>query len=722
MPLLVYRPSLFSQTAENLQFRLLCEELQHRVRRADNSGRPEVCLFVGNFNFTEKEFDAFLIKKNGILLIEFKNYGGKIIIDNNLWRGECEGQEFVVKGGAGGKTPYEQAKNNRNAFRRNLVECGALTEKQADKISSVVVFNHYCEIENNLKLNIRTWLNACDNSGFFGVAESIINSEMNLTAVQLKNLAERIVLDDRYIVDEFSDIDFLENIWNDEDELQKYSDKLEGIVKFPDEPDPIKADQEGELDYNPEQNPDIMIAPVLPPPEVPEVEEQATKPVVEAVPCDDVPKMLTNYVSLVQMSAMGNIPFFIYDCTQSLPSIDFDVDERYLIRVMADPTDTNANSLSSFIHKDVHIGLDCLYWTIGDKIETVKAVKKEAIPVRKSLELRQPSARLAPWLDSFIFKQLGATYDPRYNKFDYNDDLGEEEAKIYLGTYFPRSYAENFLIFENLFQNPRYRARIEAKQNLVAFSVGAGTGGDIIGLLTAIDKFIHPEIPVTVIALDVNVHSLAIQRQVVERYKSFSGRRITLQQFEERIVGEETLRKYADFAFPDKSIDYLLFSKVGCELHGRGVFAGNNVYRVMLDVFMGKVSEVGLISLLDVTTKADGEQFMPFIMNQGVNSFVASNPEYATLVPQSCCAHERECTVPCFFQQEIFVSHCKKTNDLSKICYRIVGHREMCETLLNVTGKRFVVNPAKIDAGTDEAYCRMSAGLIDDRDAFNVNN
>ena len=43
---------------------------------------------VGNFNFAEKEFDAFLIKKEGIVLIEFKNYGGKITVSNNEWKGE----------------------------------------------------------------------------------------------------------------------------------------------------------------------------------------------------------------------------------------------------------------------------------------------------------------------------------------------------------------------------------------------------------------------------------------------------------------------------------------------------------------------------------------------------------------------------------------------------------------------------------------------------------
>lgn len=723
MPLLVYRPTLFQQTAENLQFRLLCEELQRRVKSADERGREEVCLFVGNFNFSEKEFDAFLIKKNGILLIEFKNFGGEITIDNNQWKGNYEGHDFIIKGGSGGKTPLEQAKNNRHAFKRDLVACGALSEAQADKVSSVVVFNHDAKIQNNLRLNIRTWLNVCDNKGFFGIAESVVNSEMSFSAVQLKALADRIVLNEDYIVDEFSDMDFLENVWCDQEELQKYSDTLAGVINFPDEPDPIVADQNGVLDLNPEQNPEFTITPVPPPSIESQPEEINTEPVKEEpAPCDSVPDMVANYIKLVQIAAMGEIPFCIYDCTQSCPTVDFDIEEKYLVKVMTEATDVNAVKLAGFIHKDVHLGLDCLYWTVGEKINKINAVGVGSTPAPTILEFRNSTARLAPWLDSFIFKQLGASYDPRYSRFNYNDDLEEEEAKIYLGTYFPRSYAENFLIFENLLQNPRYRARIEAKQNLVVFSVGAGTGGDIVGLLTALDKFVRPEVSVTVIALDVNKHSLALQLQVVEKYKTFSERKISLQQFPERIVGVETLQKYAAGAFPDGSIDFLLFSKIGCELHGKGVFDKDNVYKVFLDTFATKISKDGILSLLDVTTKADEKEFMPLIMNQGVNEFVKFHREYSTLIPQSCCAYERECMSPCFFQQEIYVSHCKKSNDLSKICYRLIVHTEMSDAILTTREKRYIITPSKLESGASDAYCRMSAGCSNDRDAFNVNN
>lgn len=70
MPLLVYRPQLFQNTAENLQFRALCTELKRRidVQEKRKYGRKDLCIMVGNFNFAEKELDSFLIKRDGIVL------------------------------------------------------------------------------------------------------------------------------------------------------------------------------------------------------------------------------------------------------------------------------------------------------------------------------------------------------------------------------------------------------------------------------------------------------------------------------------------------------------------------------------------------------------------------------------------------------------------------------------------------------------------------------
>ena len=701
MPLLVFRPRLYDNTAENLQFRHLCEELKRRISISEQHNKPELCLFVGNFNFAEKEYDAFLIKRNGIILIEFKNYGGKITITNNAWKVEYEGQTGTIKGGSGNKTPLEQARLNRNAFIRNMVDSMTLTEDQAKKIASLVVFNHDSEIENNLRFNIQTWLNVCDNRSFYGTIESIVNKDFDFSANDLRRIADQIVLDEDYLVEEYSDMDFFET-WNNPILLNEYSQLLKGEIPFSPEPDPFMEIIEEEESTHISHDGDVN--------------DTFDRNLVES----NVSPIISLYVQQIMSSALPGATFTIQDCEEHKPKVEFDIDQKYLIRVTAEPTEENISNLSIFIRKNVFSDKDSMYWTFGDQISTIKAYVKEN-ESNQTHQARRTHTMLPPWLDSYIYNNLHALYDPRYKRFEFNDDLNEEEAKIYLGTYFPRSYAESFLIFDNLFSNTKYRTAIEQREKFVVFSIGSGSGGDIMGLLVAMDKHIKSEIPVSIISLDINPNSLELQKYVINRLKNISERKIELTQFTERITGRVTFDKYASNAFPDKAIDFLLFSKVGCELHAKGLFSDSNVYYDLLNSFKTKISEVGVVAMIDVTTKADGNEFMPTILNRGTSRFTATHHEFSTLLPISCNKFENNCSHPCFCQQEIYVSHCKKINDISKICYRIVAHTALCDKVLNYKDCKYIITPSKLSDMNPEAYCSYSLSNIEETDAFNIN-
>lgn len=75
--LLAFRVDNFNRTAEREQFRFLCQQL-----RARYEGSEDFCVLVGNYNIG-CELDALFIKKDAIISIEFKNYGGTIIANEN---------------------------------------------------------------------------------------------------------------------------------------------------------------------------------------------------------------------------------------------------------------------------------------------------------------------------------------------------------------------------------------------------------------------------------------------------------------------------------------------------------------------------------------------------------------------------------------------------------------------------------------------------------------
>ena len=74
MPLLVYRPRNFDQTHEREEFRNLCGLLKERY----GTSPDEMCIFIGNYNIGDVELDGIIIKDEGVAIVEFKDYGGKI--------------------------------------------------------------------------------------------------------------------------------------------------------------------------------------------------------------------------------------------------------------------------------------------------------------------------------------------------------------------------------------------------------------------------------------------------------------------------------------------------------------------------------------------------------------------------------------------------------------------------------------------------------------------
>lgn len=119
----------------------------------------------------------------------------------------------------------------------------------------------------------------------------------------------------------------------------------------------------------------------------------------------------------------------------------------------------------------------------------------------------QDIVKLPQWLDNLIFEQLGAKYC-RSNSDMTVIDWDKKDVLNYLGTYFPRSYAESYCIFSHLFQ--AHPTIFSKKEDLSVFDFGCGTGGEIIGLLDAITNDIPHIKSVNVKAFDGNLHALRL--------------------------------------------------------------------------------------------------------------------------------------------------------------------------------------------------------------------
>ena len=190
--LLAFRVGNFDTTAERQQFRFLCEQL-----KAHYEDSNEFCVFAGNYNIG-CELDALLIKKDAIVVIEFKNYGGKVIAnENGEWT--CNGK--TIKGGSR-KTVLQQARINHSTVKKELKVLGVSKENVKD-VPSLIIFNQPIEITNNLSATNKSWLHITDNEHFLEKLDDITCPHTDLAPLGIVNLAETLNLNSFYLT-EFS--------------------------------------------------------------------------------------------------------------------------------------------------------------------------------------------------------------------------------------------------------------------------------------------------------------------------------------------------------------------------------------------------------------------------------------------------------------------------------------------------------------------------------------
>lgn len=346
---------------------------------------------------------------------------------------------------------------------------------------------------------------------------------------------------------------------------------------------------------------------------------------------------------------------------------------------------SNSEKLQKFLSKNISQYGSNTYWFDGDRI-IEEQPEEESLEISDNLtdteiDYLKTETRLPQWLDNFLFNHLKAEYAPDFQRFGYNLDLNEEENLKYLGTYFPRSYAESFCIFDNIFQNKQYQKILSQKECLSILSIGCGTGGDLIGLITAIEKY-YPKISkIEIWALDGNEEALSILVKIIEKFNIQHSKDIKLKPIKSIFdsVSEISIQEIRGQMF-----DFILSFKMICEIITAGKGNYDKSYYDFVIKFVPMLSESGLCTLLDVTTKTEhNNTYNPILKNSQVNQALRELKNYQTLLPLPCYQNESSCTEQCFTQQIFYVSHKGKVNDISKVSYRVIGKSDFVNILTN---------------------------------------
>lgn len=410
-----------------------------------------------------------------------------------------------------------------------------------------------------------------------------------------------------------------------------------------------------------------------------------------------IEKHISEILKILQIDT----PFVVYNCTfDSLPewTNKIQLTHEYLICC---EVFLEKEKLQRFIGKHIYTINEHSYWFEGDIILEIEDDENEILILNhdEEIDTLKTETRLPSFLDDLIFNQLNAEYSPDFKRFEFNLDLTKDESKKYLGTYFPRSYAESFCIFDNIFENKYFQNIIFNKKTLNILSVGCGTGGDLIGLLTVIEKYCNSYATINIWAIDGNDNALKILTRIVEVFETTSKKKIHLNILKQ-LINSETGNYNLKDEITKLKFDFITSFKMITEIISAGKGIADNSYFQFLKTFTPLLAETGLLLLLDVTTKQEhNNTFNPILMNDQIKTALKELRKYKTLLPLSCSLHESICCAMCFTQQQFKVSHSKRSNDISKVAYRIIANNEFAEQLSQPD------NTAKYLIGKDKVCC-----------------
>lgn len=268
------------------------------------------------------------------------------------------------------------------------------------------------------------------------------------------------------------------------------------------------------------------------------------------------------------------------------------------------------------------------------------------------MQLIQNEVILPKWLDELLFIDLKANYCPTGTDMSVID-WDKNNVQNYLGTYFPRSYAESYCIFKTYFESNF--SDWNNRSSISIFDFGCGTGGEVIGLLLAINECLPNIRTVSIRGLDGNQHALRLFEKVINQCSFHISYSIT----SIRVCPIE-ISDFYDMTIIDSiitdSFDIIISFKAVCEFVSKERFEERNAYKQIVLSLLPKLKDDGIIILVDVTSYNNvSQKWLPRMMDEGVScvrcNVVDKNDGY---------------------NQKFIVSHTNKKRDLSKIAWRII--------------------------------------------------
>lgn len=169
-----WRTTSFEHTHENNAFNHLHDLLQKHWRHSD-----EALHLLGNVYVDGCEIDAIVIKRNALIIIDFKDYGGELrFSENNRWI--IDGA--TVRGG-NQNNPYQQIRKNKYQLLNYLnLRVNFKQSHNLGHIAGLCLFQQKIDFDiDQIPPGISRWFHIADFTTAFRLSNAIVSSEINFS-------------------------------------------------------------------------------------------------------------------------------------------------------------------------------------------------------------------------------------------------------------------------------------------------------------------------------------------------------------------------------------------------------------------------------------------------------------------------------------------------------------------------------------------------------------
>lgn len=291
----------------------------------------------------------------------------------------------------------------------------------------------------------------------------------------------------------------------------------------------------------------------------------------------------------------------------------------------------------------------------------------------------------------------------------------------YFDSSFPSTFLAGYKIVSNLLNNKVVQERYADKNTIKIADIGCGSGGAIIGTITAINLLLPSIKNIELYAFDFNINALDVLRECLKACPNNKVNKLELKQvqFVPKSTGnalEYTFEEFDKDILKEDAFDFILCFKMVNELisplNKQGFEAG--AYYNIVQIATKHISEQGFFILLDVSMSNEKDEkgkpkdntHYAHLLNKGVNIFLQKNAAYKCIIPIPCAIVSKCQAEYCWIQRMIKPENGREFPATYKVLTKTQFGNSIIEAIMKYDTSKYIIQERKKDEKNNTIFKR----------------